>query len=258
MRPEIQLEAVAQDLRIDLADPALPRRAGIRDDDIDAAEPLGDPVEGLAHRVGIGHVGGDADPAELLRGLLDPGTGAVDQRDLGPGAFQRPRRREADRAGAAGDQRDLAGERLFDRAAELGLFERPVFHLEQFGLGQRLEPADRFGVGHGRDPAFGEIGGDRGVLGAAPETEQAEPRHQDDARRRVEFLRFDRSGGVVAREIGAVVGHEALDGVARRGGKAVEPAGLGRRHDAAGSSWCGSCGRGWRPRPARSAAARRR
>ena len=45
MGEEIELEAVAQHRVVDLADAALPGRAGVRDDDIDAAETLGDAVE---------------------------------------------------------------------------------------------------------------------------------------------------------------------------------------------------------------------
>ena len=118
---------------------------------------------------------------------------------------------------------------------------------------QRLEAADRLGVGHGRDPAFGEIGGDRGVLGAAPETEQPEPRHQDHPRRRVELALALAEARVVAGEIGVVIGDEPLDRLraprrrSRRAGRLRAPA------RSAGSSWCGSCGRGWRPRPGRSA-----
>ena len=50
MREEIELEALPQHRFVDLADPALPGGAGIRDDDIDAAERLGHAVEGGAHR----------------------------------------------------------------------------------------------------------------------------------------------------------------------------------------------------------------
>ena len=45
--------------------------------------------------------------------------------------------------------------------AELGLFDRPVFAVEHVGFGDRLEAADRLGVGDGRDRGLGEIGGDR-------------------------------------------------------------------------------------------------
>ena len=90
MREEIQLEAVAQHLVVDLADAALPGGAGIRDDDIDAAELRRDPVERGAHRRRIGHVAADADPAELLRRRLDAGLGAVEQRDLGAGLASAP------------------------------------------------------------------------------------------------------------------------------------------------------------------------
>ena len=49
-----------------------------------------------------------------------------------------------------------------------------------------FEAADRLGVGDGLDRAFGEVGGDARLLLGAPEAEQAEPRHQRDARQRIE------------------------------------------------------------------------
>ena len=56
MGEKIELEALAEDRVPDLADAALHGRAGIRDDDVHAAEMLGDPVERLAHSRGIRHV----------------------------------------------------------------------------------------------------------------------------------------------------------------------------------------------------------
>ena len=112
----------------------------------------------------------------------------VEQRHLGAGRCERPRGRGADGAAAAGDDGDLAGERqVFDRA-ELGLLERPVFHVEHVGLGDRLEAADRFGVGDDVDGAFRHVGGDARVLERAPEAEQPQSRHQHDARQRVDRM----------------------------------------------------------------------
>ena len=148
-----------------------------------------------------------------------------------PASDHRARSGEADGAGAAGHHRDLAGERLFGGLAEFGLFERPVFDVEEIGLADRFEPADRLGVGHGLDRRLGEVGGDSGVPGIAAEPEEAEPRHQDDPRHRVELALRHRLARVVAGEIGVVVGDETIDRLAHRGLEPVETAGLGRRHD---------------------------
>ena len=126
-------------------------------------------------------------PPKRFRRGLGVGLGAIEERDLGARPAQRPRRRQADRAGAAGHHRDLPGQRLGGVWRELGLFQRPVFDLEQLGFADRFEAADRLGIGDGLDPGFGDVGGDRRVLGAAPEPEQTQPRHQDHPRHRVEL-----------------------------------------------------------------------
>ena len=174
MREEVQFEAAAQHGVVDLADAPLPGRAGVGDDDVDAAELFRDPVEGRANRGGRGHVAGEAErrPAELFGSRLGRFAVDVEQRHLGPGIDHRTRCSEADGAGAAGHRRDLAGERLFGGLAEFGLFERPVFDVEEIGLADRFEPADRLGVGHGLDRRQGEIGGDSGVPGIAAEPKE--------------------------------------------------------------------------------------
>ena len=80
----------------------------------------------------------------------------------------------ADGAGA-GHERHLPGQRLDHRALQLGLLQAPIFEREQIALGQRLVAADAFGVGHHAHRVLGEVGGDVGVLGAAPDAEQAKP-----------------------------------------------------------------------------------
>ena len=254
MREEVQLEASAQHGVIDLADTPLPGRAGVGDDDVDAAELHRDAVKCRAYRCRIGHIAGEAKrrTAELFRRRLGRFAVYVEQRHLGPGMDHRARCGESDGAGAAGHHRDLAGERLFGGLAELGLFERPVFDVEEVGLADRFEPADRLGVGHGLDRRQSEVGGDPGVPGVAAEPENTEPRHQDDPRHRVELALRHRLARVVAGEIGMVFGGETIDRLAHRGLELVETAGLAAVARSAGSSWCGSCGRGWRRRPGHS------
>ena len=85
---------------------------------------------------------------------------------------------------------DLSGQRLFRFLAELGLFERPIFHVERLGLADRLEAADRFRTRDGLDRALGEVRRDACVLLAAAQPEQAEARNEHDARQRVS-MRLD-------------------------------------------------------------------
>ena len=125
------------------------------------------------------------------------------------------RGRKSDRTGGAGDDGDLARQRQLLGAAELGLLERPVFDVEQIGLRQRLEAADGFGVGDGRNRGLGEVGGDLRVLLAAAEPEQADAGHQHHARQRIEHGLDAADAGVVAREIVLIalaVGRDARRG----------------------------------------------
>jgi len=82
---------------------------------------LGNAIEGPAHCRRIGHVAFDLErrPAEPLacgRCALD-----IEHRDLGPGTAHRASRGKADRSRTAGDDGDLAGERLLGGLTEFSL-----------------------------------------------------------------------------------------------------------------------------------------
>ena len=185
---EVELEALAQHLLVDLADPALPGRARVRHRDVDAAEGLHHLLEGRAHRGGVGHVAvhRQGRAAELFCSRRRRAFVEIEQRDLRSRRRERLGGRGADDAGGAGDDGDLAGERLLLRGAELGLLERPIFHVEHVGFGDRLEAADRLGVRDDLDRALRDVGCDPGVLLRSPEAEQPEAGHQRDARQRIE------------------------------------------------------------------------
>ena len=91
--------------------------------------------------------------------------------------------------------------------------------------------ADRLGVGDDGDGRLGDVGGDARIGLAAAEAEQAEPRHQDDPRQRIEHDPRLPEARDVALEIGLVVGDEFARRLPRRGLEVVELAGLRRRHD---------------------------
>ena len=188
MGEEIQLEALAQHRVVDLADPALPGGAGVRDDDVDAAETLGDPVErARAPRPDRSrrHAIAERRPSFFAAACSAPARSSSTISAPAPRIARAVAKPIVPAPPVTSATWPASG---FSTApAELCLLQRPVFDVEHFGLAHRLEPADRLGVGHGLDPGFGDIGGDRGVLGAAPEPEQAEPRHQDDPRHRVEL-----------------------------------------------------------------------
>ena len=80
----------------------------------------------------------------------------------------------------------------------------------------RLEAADRLGIGDDLGRALREIGGDLGVLLRTSEAEQAEAGHERDARERVERALDPAGARILAGEIGLValaeVGHRRLRG----------------------------------------------
>ena len=162
MAVEIQLKTLAQDLFVDFADAALPGGAGIRHDDIDAAEMCGDRVEGRMHRGRIGHVAFDrqgrrADLCACSRAAARLTSSSATSAPAAAKALAVavPMAPAAPVIGG-----DLTLQRRFLARAELFLLQRPIFAIEHVGFGDRLEFADRLGVADAFDPGLGEIGGD--------------------------------------------------------------------------------------------------
>ena len=186
MRPEIQLERLAQGFVIDLADGALPGRARIGDHDIHAAKGRDHGIERRAHALRIGDVAFHRQrlAADLLRRRLGRFQVAVQDGDFRAFLGHRLGGGGADARTAAGDHRHLAGQRLFVGLAQLGLFQRPVFHFEHVEFADAAIFAHRLGIGDDGDGILGDVGGDGGVLGAGADAEHADARHQDDARQR--------------------------------------------------------------------------
>ena len=213
-REEIQLEALAQHGLVDLADAALPGRAGIRHDDVDAAERARRPASKAA-RTEAASVTSQCTAAQCRRSRRPSACAArdvdIEQRDLGAGLREGARGGRADGAAGAGDDGDLAGERL-------ALPPRRAWPVRATSIRSRTcrlraidcEAADRLGVGDALDRGFGEVGGDawrpwrwrRGRTGRGPAP----------ARRAAAGSSIARAAGarVVAREIGLVVGDELL------------------------------------------------
>ena len=232
MREEIQLETLAQDRFVDFADLALPGGAGVGDGDVDAAEGGDHLVEGAAHRRRVGHVAGERQRRAadglgfFLRGLCVE----IEQRHLGAGLREGAGGGRADGAASTRDHRDLSGERQRFARAELGQFQRPIFAVEHVDWRDRRKTSDRFGAGDALHRRLRDVGGNPCVLGALAEAEQAEARHQHDARRRI--VHGSAVGALaVAGEIGRVAVDEFLHGRAGRARKGVELAGLRRGDD---------------------------
>ena len=231
--PEVQLEARPQDFVGDLADLALPGRAGIGDDDIDAAEGGADRVERGAHGFRVRYVAGNGEAA-----LLEPGsdgaghrTVAVEDRDGGAFGGKGACRSGPDATAATGDHHDLPGKRRIAGLAEFGLLQRPVLHVEQVGFGNRLVAADGFGIGDDAHGVHRQIGGNaRGRHGAA-DAEQAEAGDQHHPRIGVERDLGRFAHAVVADEVFAVLGEIGFCGRARAVGEGCDRRVVRRRHD---------------------------
>ncbi len=189
--------------------------AGIRDEDVDAAELDAGFGEGRNDGVFFGHVELDAAHricavlldkvflAALKRRLVDIG-----KHHAGALAHQTRSRRAADAAGAAGDEGNAAGQALRLRhALQLGLFEQPIFDVEGFLLRQALIFGDRRRAAHHVDGVDVKFAGDAGRRLVAGKGQHADARHQEDHRigvahgRRIVVL----AGVVIARIVGAVV-----------------------------------------------------
>ena len=154
-----------------------------------------------------------------------------------------------DGAAGAGDDGDLAGERLFRRGAELRLFERPILHVEHLGFGDRLEAADGLGIRDDLDRALRQVGGDACIFFRSAEAEQAEAGDERDPRQRIERLLDAADARILAGEVVVVVLDERLH---RRVGGVLEIirlAVLRARRPPAASSWCGWCDRASPPPP---------
>ncbi len=184
------------------------------------------------------------------RRLVDIGqhdAGAFAQQPRGDGA--------ADAAGAAGDQRDAAGQRFRLRhALQLRFFQQPVFDVEGFLLRQADIGIDQRRAAHHVDGVDIELAGDargRLVLG---EGDHADARHQIDHRVGIAHRRA--VGALAAVVVGGIVG--AIGGdqpVIEAGDRGVE---VLRRPDRtappAARSWCAGNGPGRRcPSPPASA-----
>ena len=81
------------------------------------------------------------------------------------------------------------------------------------------------------DRALGDVGGDARIRLAAAEADQAEPRHQNHARRAIEHDLAAADAGIVAREVGLVVCDEILRRLDRVALEVGELARRRRRYD---------------------------
>ena len=121
MPEEIELETLAQYRFIDLADPALPSRACVGDQDVEPAECFDNTLESARHRFGIGDIAFQCErlapiaPATLCTAAASP----IEQRELRTCGCKRFCGCCADSATGAGDDGDLTGEGQFLCAAEL-------------------------------------------------------------------------------------------------------------------------------------------
>ena len=130
MAEEIELEALAQHRFVDLADAALPGGAGVRHDDVDAAEPLA--TRSKAARTEAASVTSQASakrrpPIAFALALAAAVASMSSSATSAPAAANALRRGRADGAAAAGDGATWPASGFSAARAELGLLQRPVF-----------------------------------------------------------------------------------------------------------------------------------
>ena len=153
---------------------------------------------------------------------------AIDVAEHHAGAFvhEPPRGRKADAAGAAGDQRDAAGQGFRLRhALQLGFFEIPVLDVEGFLLGQAAIGGNAGRAAHHVDGVDVELAGDaRGGL-VRGERDHADAGHQIDHGIGIAHLRRARTlAALVVAGVALAIGldrglharDELLDRLARR------------------------------------------
>ena len=221
---------------------------------------------GARHRRLVGHVHLDARAPRPCRAA--PRSSRPSRRARRRRCRRAPRRRpragalgrrRADAAGAAGDQRDPAGQALRLRhALQLRLLEQPVLDVEGLLLGQAAVLGDRRGAAHHVDGVDVELAGDprrRLVLG---EGDHADAGHQVDHRRSGRASPGCRA--LAALVVGGVVGAVGFSTAAGEPGeRRVDGRALpDRSRRPAAGSWCAGSGRGrtCRARPAAACPAR--
>ena len=172
---------------------------------------------------GVGHVDGLRREArravrarETPADRVEPLSRQVGEHDVGAGPEQLVGDPAADRTSAAGDERDLAGERRARGLAELGLLERPVLHVEQVFGRQRPVRADGRGERLAAQRVLGDVSGDPRGLRVVPE--RADTEALDDRHPRLGIEHRRRLGGTVPAgiEVPAVGIHVARDRGAQR------------------------------------------
>ena len=100
----------------------------------------------------------------------------------------RLRGRRADARAAAGDDRNLARQHLLRRLAELRLLQRPVFDIEHVGFGDAAGTSPIASASVITSTVFSAMSAAMAASFAArAEAEQADARHQHDARQRIEL-----------------------------------------------------------------------
>ncbi len=184
MGKKIQFKRPPQRCVINFANASLPCGAGIRNNDIDAAELANNGIECALNAVPIRDIAGKPErgAADLLCHALCGRRINVQHGNFGAVCRHGFGRRPPDSRATAGNHRDLARQRLFGRFAQLGLFQRPIFDVKLVFFRDRLIPAHGFGRSHHLNRVLRNIGSDTGVFGGCAKPEQAHARHQNDAR----------------------------------------------------------------------------
>ena len=228
--PEVKLETAPEGVVGDGTDRPLPRRAGIGDDDVEAAEGRADVGDGAPDGGPVGDVAGDRDAADRVGHRLARSPVDIQHGDGGAVGGEGSRRGGADAGCTAGHHDHMAGKGRL-HPLQLRLLRRPGLDLEQVAGGQGLEAADGLGGSDDGDVRLRKVGGDRGIFRRTAESEETDPGHQGDARRRVRHHLGATEPPIEAGKCPLVLGSVGGGGLRRGVGEGVETAGLGRWQD---------------------------
>ena len=230
MGEKVQLETGAEGVVGQGGHGPLHRRPGVGHQNIKATETAHAGVD----RVLRGSGGGDVDgqPAVIAAQCgqcFGQGSGvAVHQKHRSRLCRKGPRCGQTNRPGPAGDQHDLATERRRCAAAQLGLFQRPIFAIEHVGGIDRGEPPNGLSVRHHPNCLLANIPSNPGGSDISPDADDPNPLGPDQTGGRRQLGLGPATAGVfmieiiyIARRIiGDCLGNRGLSG-GQRG--AVQP-----------------------------------
>ena len=207
MREEIQLETFAQQRIIQIDHFARPGRARVRDQNIHPAKARHTGVNRLLRRPLGRDVQRDTVVVrpQLRQPFVQGFVKQIDQQDIGTQIGKGLCRGQPDCPATAGDDHRMTGKARIVAGWQFGLFQRPVFHVEQIFFAHGVEAATVLAHAHGGDVLFRQIGSDARLACICAHADDADPFDPCHVRHRVQHDLAATNAGIVAFKIGSVI-----------------------------------------------------